>query len=141
MASIRELILSNIHARLAQSTLFTAHRSRRAAFALTESPAVVVEPILESIAPVVLDYVDRSMLISLTTIARGSIPDSVAADAVAEAHRILLLDPTHGGKAIDTKEDGRTWQIESADNDAAVVESRYSILYRTRRENESLGYP
>jgi len=131
--AIREDIMTALAAKLsAGGTLGgTVFRSRSAAQARTDGIVVVIEPTADQAQQNVIPKVDWRLTVAVTVIARGSIPDQTADPVVAEAYKRIMADLTLGGLCYDIQPQALSWDIVSADKDAAVVTALFDVLYRT----------
>lgn len=127
----RERIIAAVFAKCDALTGCVAYRSREAALARSEGPAVLVHPEEESVELRGLGVVVRDFAVVCSIITRGAVPDK-AADTVAEAlHAALAADQTLGGLVARTIETGSKWNFEIADQNAVALEARYSFRYLT----------
>lgn len=127
----RESILEAIVTALASVTSVTGvYRSRDDALAREEAPALVVQPQREAPRAVVHAYTEKDLLVSISVYTRGAAPDQAADPICAQVYALLLGNPTLGGLAIDTTDEGTTWQIDQADTTACWTELTLKVWYR-----------
>jgi hypothetical protein len=141
MTSVREQILSAVVTALNGSGTIggTVFRSRSAAQARTDGIIIVVEPSADQAEQRVIPKIDWRLTVSVTVIARGSIPDQAADPVVQEVHKRIMADLTLGGLCYDVQPQMSSWDIVSADKDAAVVTNTFDVLYRTALEDISVS--
>lgn len=133
MPSIRENIVAAIKAKLDAGGNIggSVFRSRSAAQARNDGIIIVVEPVVDQAQQNVIPKVDWRLSVSVTVIARGTIPDQTADPIVAEIYKRIMADLTLGGLCYDIQPQSSSWEILSADKDAAIVTSVFDVLYRT----------
>ena|SRR3972149_3739052 len=71
----------------------------------------------------------RQLTVHTDIIARGALPDSLADATVVAAHAIVMADPTCNGASGDIEEIDMRAELESADQDAAIVRRAYVVKY------------
>ena len=131
--SRREDILAALQSRLNGVGAATAYRSREAAVARAEGVVILLRPEAEDVESLgVLPSVSsRSLVVVVTVIARGDIPDHIADPIITAAHAALMADTTLGGLTAQVCEESTKWDFEQADQTAVAVEIRYRIRYHT----------
>jgi hypothetical protein len=134
MTSKRESILTAIRTALTGTTGVGTriYRSRVEAFARSECPALVIEPINDeaSIDTSLPTYTWR-LGVRVMVIVRGSIPDQVADPIVESLHSKISADLTLGGYAMDVQAVSISWDLVEGDQPTGVVSCDYRVLYRT----------
>lgn len=134
MTTRRESILTAIRTALTGTTGVGTriYRSRVEAFARSECPALVVEPITDdaSIDTSLPTYTWR-LTVRVMVIVRGTIPDQLADPIVADMHSRLVADLTLGGYAMDVQPINVSWELVEGDQPTGVVMCDYRVLYRT----------
>lgn len=134
MTTRRETILTAIRTALTGTTGVGTriYRSRVEAFARSECPALVVEPITDdaSIDTSLPTYTWR-LTVRLMVIVRGAVPDQLADPIVADMHSRLVADLTLGGYAMDVQPINVSWELVEGDQPTGVVMCDYRVLYRT----------
>lgn len=134
MTSKREHILSAITTALGSTTGVSGrvYRSRVEAFARSECPALVVEPINDeaSIDTSLPTYTWR-LTARVAVIVRGNIPDQLADPIVSDMHSRLTADLTLGGYAMDIQPINVSFELVESDQPTGVVMCDYRVLYRT----------
>jgi hypothetical protein len=134
MTSKRESILTAIRTALVGTTGVDTriYRSRVEAFARSECPALVIEPINDeaSIDTSLPTYTWR-LGVRVMVIVRGSIPDQVADPIVESLHSKISADLTLGGYAMDVQAVSISWDLVEGDQPTGVVSCDYRVLYRT----------
>lgn len=138
MASKRETILAAVRTALTGTTGVSnrIYRSRVEPVSRAESPALVVEPLSDTAAQnTALPTLDWSMIVRITVIVRGVVPDQLADPIIQSLHSRLMADLTLGGYAIDIQPIGVTFNFTEADGAAGEIQCDYRVLYRTSVTN------
>ena len=138
MASKRETILAAIRTALAGTTGVAnrIYRSRVEPVSRAESPALVVEPLSDTATQnTALPTLDWSMIVRITVIVRGVVPDQLADPIIQSLHSRLMADLTLGGYAIDVQPIGVTFNFTEADGAAGEIQCDYRVMYRTSVTN------
>lgn len=134
MTTRRETILTAIRTALTGTTGVGTriYRSRVEAFARSECPALVIEPITDdaSIDTSLPTYTWR-LTVRVMVIVRGAIPDQLADPIVSDMHSRLVADLTLGGYAMDIQPINVSWEMVEGDQPTGVVMCDYRVLYRT----------
>jgi hypothetical protein len=115
------------------------YRSRTEAYSRDESPAVSIEPGLDSAAsqPVSTCYIDWTFQLVIAVFAKGQhgaagpSADQVADPVIHSIHSLLMADRSLGGHAMDVWPVSRDPQLVSADDPAIVTVLTYQVRYRT----------
>jgi hypothetical protein len=128
-ASITEQIMATVFNKFALIPGQTSFRSRKAALALTEGIAIVVEPEEEPVRYLANNAAVRELLMVVRILARGEVPDSVADPIRVAMHAALMADPTVGGLCQRIVEQDTKWAYEEADLTAVSLEARYKLIY------------
>lgn len=135
MASKTELILQAIATALAGTTNVGTRiwRSRVEAMGRSETPAIVIEPVLINYTQLTsLPTLDSRLKVRITVIVRGTVPDQIADPTVISMHSRLMADLTLGGLAIDIQPSQTTFNLIEADQPAGLISCEYDVLYRTQ---------
>ena len=135
MATKREQILSAIVTTLAGTTGVSTriYRSRVEPMARQESPAIVVEPVVDQPQQnTSLPTLDWSLTVRVAVIVRGTVPDQQADATVQSLHAKLMADLTLGGYAIDVQPSLVNFEMVEADQPAGVISCDYVVRYRTQ---------
>jgi hypothetical protein len=138
MTTKRETILAAIRTALTGTTGVGTriYRSRVEPIAREESPAIVVEPLIDTASQnTSLPTLDWAMTVRVTVIVRGAIPDQQADPIVESLHGKLMADLTLGGYAIDIQPIGVTFVLTEADGAAGEIQCDYRVVYRTSVTN------
>jgi len=138
MASKRETILAAIRTALTGTTGVAnrIYRSRVEPVSRAESPAIVVEPLSDTAAQnTALPTLDWSMIVRITVIVRGVVPDQLADPIIQSLHAKVMADLTLGGYAIDVQPIGVTFNFTEADGAAGEIQCDYRVMYRTSVTN------
>jgi len=134
MTTKREQILSAITTALSSTSGVSGrvYRSRVEAFARSECPALVVEPVSDeaSIDTSLPTYTWR-LGVRVAVIVRGNIPDQLADPIVQSLHSKLTTDLTLGGYAMDVQPVNVSFELVESDQPTGVVMCDYRVLYRT----------
>jgi hypothetical protein len=134
MTTKRESILAAIKTALAGTAGVGTriYRSRVEAFARSECPALIIEPINDeaSIDTSLPTYTWR-LTVRVTVIVRGAIPDQLADSTIQSLHSKLTADLTLGGYAMDITPGSISWDLVDSDQPTGVVTCDYRVLYRT----------
>lgn len=138
--SIRETILSTLVSTLsaAPSVGAPVYRSRVTPLSRGETPAIVVEPVQDSANQVVIPKLDWSLLVRVSVIVRGDVPDQVGDSIVAAVHSKMMQDLTLSGLCYDIQPQSTSFELIDADNSAGVISSDFLVLYRTSLTDISL---
>lgn len=130
MSSISEQILAAIASKLTlQVPTALTYRSRKAAVALQEGIAIIIEPEEEPVTYLANTAAKRDMMVKITILGRGDVPDSAIDPTRVTMHSVLMADPTVGGLALRIVEEGAKWTLEEADLTAVALETRYKFIY------------
>lgn len=138
MTTKRERVLAAVTSALANTTGVSTriYRSRVEPVSRAESPALVVEPLSDTAAQnTALPTLDWSMLVRITVIVRGAVPDQIADPIIESLHGKVMADLTLGGYAIDVQPVGVTFNFTEADGAAGEIQCDYRVLYRTSVTN------
>jgi len=140
MTTKREQILSAIATALAGTTGVSTriYRSRVEAFARSECPALVVEPISDDATiDTSLPTLTWRLTVRVAVIVRGNIPDQIADPIVQSLHSKISADLTLGGIAMDVQPISVSFDLVESDQPTGVVMCDYRVLYRTTVSNLS----
>ncbi len=138
MTTKRERVLAAVTSALAGTTGVSTriYRSRVEPISRAESPALVVEPISDNAAQnTALPTLDWSMIVRISVIVRGAVPDQIADPIIESLHSKVMADLTLGGYAIDVQPIGVTFNFTEADGAAGEIQCDYRVLYRTSVTN------
>jgi hypothetical protein len=138
MTTRRETILAAVASTLAGTTGVSTriYRSRVEPLTRGESPALVIEPISDTVEQLTsLPMLDWSLTVRIAVIVRGNIPDQLADPTVESLHSKLMADLTLGGYAIDIQPQSVNFEMVEADQPAGVITCDYLIRYRTTVAN------
>jgi hypothetical protein len=115
------------------------YRSRVEAFSRNESPALVVEPGIDTAAPepVSTCKIDWTFQLIIAVYTRGAVPDLVADPVITSVHSKLMADRSIGGLAMDLWPISVEPQLASADLPALWTVLTYQVRYRTSLEDLS----
>lgn len=138
MTTKRERVLAAVTSALAGTTGVSTriYRSRVEPVSRAESPALVVEPLSDTAAQnTALPTLDWSMIVRITVIVRGAVPDQLADPIIESLHAKVMADLTLGGYAIDVQPIGVTFNFTEADGAAGEIQCDYRVMYRTSVTN------
>jgi len=138
MTTKRETILAAVRTALTGTTGVGTriYRSRVEPLARGESPAIIVEPVTDTVEQnTSLPTLDWSLTVRVAVIVRGNIPDQVADPIVQDMHSKLMADLTLGGYAIDIQPQSVNFDLSEADQPSGVIACDYLIRYRTSVAN------
>jgi hypothetical protein len=138
MTTKRETILAAVRTALTNTTGVSTriYRSRVEPISRAESPAIVVEPISDSAAQnTALPTLDWAMVVRISVIVRGAVPDQLADPIIESLHSKVMADLTLGGYAIDVQPIGVTFNFTEADGTAGEIQCDYRVLSRTSVTN------
>jgi hypothetical protein len=138
MTTKRETILAAVRTALTGTTGVSTriYRSRVEPVSRAESPAIVVEPLSDTAAQnTALPTLDWSMIVRITVIVRGAVPDQLADPIIESLHGRVMADLTLGGYAIDVQPIGVTFNFTEADGAAGEIQCDYRVMYRTSVTN------
>ena len=134
MTTKREQILARIATNLVNTSGVSnrIYRSRVEALARAETPALVVEYIKdEAEMKGSLPYLDWHLLVRLTVVTRGSIPDQLADPTIESIHSKLLSDITLNGLAFDIIPVKFEFDVLDTDLPTGISMLFYRVKYRT----------
>jgi hypothetical protein len=130
-ASIRDQILDRFQNLGSAIPNLVAYRSREAAIARTEGPALLVRWDDEEVGNEAVGLTKRDLTVTLTFIARGTVPDKVADPLMVAMHAAIYADQTLGGLCARVIEMGTKPDFEVADQDAVAIVVSYRVRYLT----------
>lgn len=133
MSTKREQILAAIASALVGTVGVGTriYRSRVVPLSRGESPAIVVEPLLDTANNGVLPKLDWTVTVLVAVIVRGHPTDQVADPIVEDIHaRLIANQPLHALVTGLVPARVGFSKIE-ADQDAGVVSIEYEVRYRT----------
>ena len=136
--SVREEILEYLTNYLSAVTGISFTRSRVAPAAPPRAIVGVLRPDDEETELRATRQILRQLTVTLTLVARADIPDQQADSAIVSVNQAILQDPTLGGLAALTTEEGVKWDFEVAAPTAVLIEMRYKIRYSTNVSNQGL---
>ena len=130
-ASIREQILEALATLLTAATGFTFYRSREAPATRAEGLVGILHPDEEQVEYKASRQTLRTLIVRVTIIARGDVPDAVADPAIVAMHAAIMADLTLGGLCALIIDEETKFDFELADRNAVAIETRYKIRYST----------
>lgn len=134
MTTKREQILARLLTTLANTTGVSTriYRSRVVPLTRGESPALVLEPVSDTVEQnTSLPTLDHTLTIKISVIVRGDIPDNVADPTVESLHAKIMSDLTVNNLAIDVQPSDTSFELLDADQPGGVISCDYLVRYRT----------
>ena len=134
MTTKREQILARLLTNLANTTGVSTriYRSRVVPLSRAESPAIVLEPVSDTVEQnTSLPTLDHTLTVKISVIARGDIPDNVADPIVESLHAKIMSDLTVNNLAIDVQPSDTSFELLDADQPGGVISCDYLVRYRT----------
>ena len=135
MTTRREQILSQIATTLASTAGVDGrvYRSRVTAFAKAESPAIIIEPTIDTCQQnTSLPKLDWTMRVRVIVTIRSPNAYTDADPVIESLHSLIMSDLTLGGLAIDVQPVITNFDFFDADQPAGVFSSEFEVLYRTQ---------
>lgn len=114
------------------------YRSRQEAFTRDELPSILIEPVQDTGNQIVVPLYDWELLLRISVMASGSIPDQSADSVVQSMHSLLMVDDTLGGLAMEIFPAGVNFLFGEADMNRVTVSCDYRIRYRTSQTDLSV---
>ena len=134
MTTKRESIMQALFTALSGTTGVGTriYRSRVEPVARAESPALVLEPVNDTVEQnTCLPTLDHTLTVRVVVIVRATVPDQTADPIVQSLHGKIVADLSLGGLAIDVQPGPTEFTLEQADTPVGVIFCTYRILYRT----------
>jgi hypothetical protein len=134
MTTKRESIMQALFTALSGTTGVSTriYRSRVEPVARAESPALVLEPVSNTVEQnTCLPTLDHTLTIRVVVIVRATVPDQTADPIIESLHAKIVADLTLGGLAIDVQPGPTEFTLEQADTPVGVIYCTYRVLYRT----------
>jgi len=134
MTTKREQILAKVATTLQNTTGVNnrIYRSRVEAMARAETPALVIEYVSdEAEMKGSLSYLNWTLLIRITVVTRGQIPDQYADITVESIHSKLLADITLNGLVFDIIPLRFEFDVLDTDLPTGITMLFYKVKYRT----------
>jgi hypothetical protein len=134
MTTKRESIMQALFTALSGTTGVNTriYRSRVEPVARAESPALVLEPVSNTVEQnTCLPTLDRTLTFRVVVIVRANVPDQTADPIIQSLHAKIVADLTLGGLAIDVQPGPTEFTLEQADTPVGVIYCTYRVLYRT----------
>ena len=134
MTTKREQILARLLTTLANTTGVSTriYRSRVVPLTRGESPALVLEPVSDTVEQnTSLPTLDHTLTVKISVIVRGDIPDNVADPTVESLHAKIMSELTVNNLAIDVQPSDTSFELLDADQPGGVISCDYLVRYRT----------
>jgi len=138
MTTRRENILAQIATVLTGTTGVSTriYRSRVQPLTRGESPALVIEPVSDTPEQnTSLPTLDWSLVVRVSVVVRGDVPDQQADPIVESLHAKLMADLTVGGNAIDIQPGNVSFEMIDSDQPTGVISCDYLVRYRTELDD------
>jgi hypothetical protein len=137
----REQILAAIRTALTGTTGVGTriYRSRVEPMARQESPAIVVEPLVDKCSDDVLPKLNWELTVRVAVVVRGNVPDQLADPVIESVHSKLMNDLTLSAMIIDIIPVQHVFDTIEADQPAGVAMLDFRVRYRTSAENLSIA--
>ena len=136
-----ESILARIMTNLAGTTGVSdrIYRSRVVPLTRNEFPALVVEPISNSVATATsIDFLSWTMQVRIVVLVKGTTttsPDQVADPILESLFPKMMNDLTLNGNAIDIQPNGTEFLMGDADQPTGAISTNWTIMYRTKNND------
>jgi len=130
-STLRERILTSIAALLNPIPDCVVYRSREAALARAEGPAILIRPEEEQVQSTAQFVVWRHFRVGISVIARDDIPDQTADPIILAIQTAMLADQTLGGLCARIFEEETKWDFEVADQNVVAAMVSYRLVYAT----------
>ena len=136
-----ESILARIMTNLAGTTGVSdrIYRSRVVPLTRNEFPALVVEPISNSVATATsIDFLSWTMQVRIVVLVKGTTttsPDQVADPILESLFPKIMNDLTLNGNAIDIQPNGTEFVMGDADQPTGAISTNWTIMYRTKNND------
>ena len=134
MTTKREQIMARLLTTLANTTGVSTriYRSRVVPLTRGESPALVLEPVSDTVEQnTSLPTLDHFLTVRISVIVRGDVPDNVADATVESLHSKVMADLTVNNLAIDVQPSDTSFELLDADQPGGVTGVEYIVRYRT----------
>ena len=134
MTTKREQIMARLLTTLANTTGVSTriYRSRVVPLTRGESPALVLEPVNDTVEQnTSLPTLDHFLTVRISVIVRGDVPDNVADATVESLHSKVMADLTVNNLAIDVQPSDTSFELLDADQPGGVIGVEYIVRYRT----------
>lgn len=140
MSTKREQILAALTSAIAGVTSPTdlsarTFRSLKVGIDKSEAPIVVVEPISDSANLETIYRVVWKLMVRVSFIVRGDIPDQVADPLIEAAHAAIMADQSLGGLAMGIEPSGVNFELVDSDGGGGIIPVDYVVEYQTARES------
>lgn len=136
---IRELVIAAAVAAVDAVTSTVVHRSRTAAFAADQLPAIVISPLRDapSESATSVEWMAWDLTLAVDVVVAADPPDQAADQMVQLAHAALMAEPNTLGVAgvTDIAPSGVEFMADPSGAVTGVTRSIYSIRYRTAAAN------
>ena len=141
MATRRESIMQALKTALNGTTQVGSriYRSRVAALARAECPAVSIEPLRDTPTNNVLPKLDHLLIVQIAVFVRGSIADQLADPIIEDIHRKLISNAPLNALLTGLEPGATNWLLLDGDQDIGVITLDYEVRYRTTFADLSLS--
>ncbi len=110
-------------------------RSRKKAVSRAEAPAVIIEPIRDDNESETIYRLTWSLVVRVSLIVRGDIPDQVADPIIEAIHAAIMTDVSLGGLSMDIEPGSVNFELLEVDAGGGVIPIDYTVVYQTARES------
>ena len=115
------------------------YRSRVAALARAECPAVSIEPLRDTPTNNVLTKLDHLLIVQIAVLVRGSMADQMADPIIEDIHRKLISNAPLKALLTGLEPGPTSWLLLDGDQDIGVITLDYEVRYRTSFADLSLS--
>ncbi len=138
----REQILDALKTVLESVTTPTAlsgrvERSLKVGTDRQEAPVVIVEPINDTPQNESIYRLNWRLLVRISLIVRGAVPDRVADPIIESIHEAIMADISLGGLSMDVEPGQVNFDLVNADGSGGIIPIDYVVVYQTSRESMS----
>ncbi len=129
----RESILAAVNSALSGTTNVSdrIYRSRVTAFARSEHPAIVIEPVSENANVEAVHRVLWELLFAVIVIVRADNADTTADPIIEDAYGKIMSDATLDGMLVELVPISTDWQFVDADKPLGIVTMQFKASYQT----------
>lgn len=107
------------------------YRSRVAALARKEFPALVVEPVSDSANRESIDRLVWDFVFQVMILVRDDNPDEAADAIISDVHEKLMGDSTLDAMLVDMNPVSVDWQFYEADKPLCIISAQFRATYQT----------
>lgn len=100
-----------------------------------DTPCINIGWSSEQPSPETVPMLERTLLVEVSVLVRGDVPDAVADPIISDAHARIMADASLSGLAIDTRLESASFEVVSADQTAGKLTHEYSVKFRHSYNN------